>query len=62
MDPGRTLSWSTASWSVGLICPDDLVILTADHGNDPTWPGSDHTREHVPQLYFGPGVAPRNRP
>ena len=30
--------------------PDDLLILTADHGNDPTWKGSDHTREHVPIL------------
>lgn len=29
---------------------DDLVILTADHGNDPTWRGSDHTREQVPVL------------
>jgi len=28
--------------------PDDLVILTADHGNDPTWIGTDHTREEVP--------------
>lgn len=32
------------------IQPDDLVILTADHGNDPTMPGSDHTRENVPLL------------
>lgn len=31
----------------------DLVILTADHGNDPTFPGSDHTREDVPLLAFG---------
>jgi phosphopentomutase len=30
----------------------DLVILTADHGNDPTWRGSDHTREHVPIVGF----------
>ncbi len=30
------------------IGPDDLVIITADHGNDPTWTGSDHTRERVP--------------
>jgi phosphopentomutase len=30
------------------IRPDDLVIITADHGNDPTWTGSDHTREQVP--------------
>lgn len=34
----------------------DLVVLTADHGNDPTWSGTDHTREHVPILAFGPGV------
>jgi phosphopentomutase len=39
--------------------PDDLVIFTADHGNDPTWAGTDHTREHVPVLGFGPGLAPR---
>lgn len=32
------------------INPDDLVIITADHGNDPTMPGSDHTRENVPVL------------
>ncbi len=30
--------------------PDDLVIITADHGNDPTWRGTDHTREEVPML------------
>jgi phosphopentomutase len=35
----------------------DLAVITADHGNDPSWPGSDHTREHVPVLAFGPGVA-----
>ena len=35
----------------------DLVVLSADHGNDPTWPGTDHTREHVPILAFGPGIA-----
>jgi phosphopentomutase len=34
----------------------DLVIITADHGNDPSWRGSDHTREHVPILSFGRGV------
>ena len=39
--------------------PGDLVILTADHGNDPTWRGTDHTREHVPILAFGPAVQPR---
>jgi phosphopentomutase len=31
---------------------DDLVIITADHGCDPTWPGSDHTREQVPVLVY----------
>ena len=36
--------------------PGDLVIITADHGCDPTWAGSDHTREHVPILAFGPGI------
>ncbi len=36
----------------------DLVIITADHGNDPTWPGTDHTREQVPVLVKGGGVAP----
>lgn len=35
---------------------DDLVIISADHGCDPTWPGSDHTREHIPILAFGPKV------
>jgi phosphopentomutase len=34
----------------------DTCIITADHGNDPTWPGTDHTREHVPILTFGPGI------
>jgi phosphopentomutase len=36
--------------------PDDIAILTADHGCDPTWPGTDHTREHVPIIAFGPGA------
>ena len=38
--------------------PGDLAIITADHGCDPTWPGTDHTRENVPVLAFGPGVQP----
>ena len=33
--------------------PDDLLIMTADHGNDPSYPGSDHTREYVPVLVYG---------
>ena len=31
-------------------------MLTADHGNDPSWQGSDHTREQVPVVAFGPGI------
>ncbi|TNE65996.1 MAG: phosphopentomutase [Alphaproteobacteria bacterium] len=37
---------------------DDIVVLTADHGCDPTWPGSDHTREHVPFIAYGPALKP----
>ncbi|MDH4073518.1 MAG: phosphopentomutase [Gammaproteobacteria bacterium] len=32
---------------------DDILIITADHGCDPTWPGTDHTREHIPVLVYG---------
>lgn len=39
--------------------PGDLVIIAADHGCDPTLPGSDHTREHIPVLGFGPGAKPK---
>ena len=35
------------------LAPQDLVLLTADHGCDPTWPGSHHTREHVPVVFYG---------
>lgn len=34
---------------------DDILILTADHGNDPTYTGSDHTREYVPLIVYRPG-------
>src|SRR5438309_1394781 len=37
---------------------DDLVMITADHGNDPTYPGTDHTREYAPLIAFGKGVRP----
>ena len=36
--------------------PGDIAVISADHGCDPTFPGSDHTREHVPVLAFGPGI------
>jgi phosphopentomutase len=35
---------------------DDLIVITADHGNDPTWEGTDHTRERVPVLIHGVGA------
>ncbi len=38
----------------------DLVVITADHGCDPTWSGTDHTREQVPVLAYGPAVCPRS--
>ena len=43
---------------VARLRPDDLVILTADHGNDPTTPSTDHSREIVPVLVLGPKVKP----
>lgn len=39
-----------------LVTDDDIVIFTADHGCDPTWQGSDHTREHIPVLIYGARV------
>ena len=42
---------------LALLGEDDLLILTADHGCDPTWQGTDHTREYVPVLaFFGAGL------
>ena len=38
---------------------DDLIVITADHGNDPTTPSTDHSREAVPVLALGPRVQPR---
>ncbi len=38
----------------------DIALITADHGCDPTFPGSDHTREHVPVIFFGPDVKAQN--
>ena len=40
------------------LAPGDVAFITADHGNNPTTPGTDHTRERVPLLAFGPGVRP----
>ena len=38
---------------------DDIVFITADHGCDPTYKGTDHTREHVPVIMFGKNVTPQ---
>jgi phosphopentomutase len=43
-----------------LMGADDLVLVTADHGCDPTMPGSDHTREHVPAVFVGAQVKPQS--
>ena len=43
-----------------LLARDDVLIITADHGNDPTYRGSDHTREYVPLIVYQPGRAPMN--
>ena len=51
----RHLEWFDALLGTlrTLLGPDDLLVLTADHGNDPTWVGTDHTRERVPVLVHG---------
>lgn len=53
----RALEWFDAQLGRLLtsLRAGDLVILTADHGNDPTWTGTDHTRERVPVLGWGAG-------
>jgi phosphopentomutase len=42
----------------GALAEDDIMLICADHGCDPTWPGSDHTREFIPVLVAGPKVRP----
>ena len=53
----RALEWfdRELARTLALLKPDDLLIVTADHGNDPTWSGTDHTRERVPVLGWGLG-------
>jgi len=41
---------------IDIMNDDDIVVICADHGCDPTWQGSDHTREHIPVLVYGAGV------
>jgi phosphopentomutase len=40
------------------LADNDLLVITADHGCDPTWSGTDHTREQVPVLAWSPSIAP----
>lgn len=56
----RHLNWfdNELATLLGHLRDDDLLIVTADHGNDPTWPGTDHTRERVPVLVHGAGIRP----
>jgi phosphopentomutase len=56
----RALEWFDACVGEFLanMRPGDLAIFTADHGNDPTWRGTDHTRERVPVLMAGAGTGP----
>ncbi|PRY21190.1 phosphopentomutase [Aliiruegeria haliotis] len=56
----RALEWFDGCIArlLDLLRPGDLLLLTADHGNDPTWVGTDHTRERVPVLCAG--VPPRD--
>ncbi len=53
----RHLEWFDAQMPrlLGRMGRDDLILFTADHGNDPTWQGTDHTRERVPVLGHGAG-------
>ena len=46
----REIDAAVADWCRRLDCAQDMLVLTADHGCDPTTPGTDHTREHVPLL------------
>jgi len=39
---------------------DDVLMITADHGCDPTTPGTDHTREHIPLLIYGKSIKENN--
>jgi phosphopentomutase len=56
----KALEWfdGVAGDFLARLRPGDLAIFTADHGNDPTWAGTDHTRERVPVLIRGAGTGP----
>ncbi len=54
----RALEWFDAALGpvLGRLRDGDIMVLSADHGNDPTWPGTDHTRERVPVRVAGKGA------
>ncbi len=54
----RALEWfdAEAGRFLAALRPGDMAVFTADHGNDPTWTGTDHTRERVPVLIAGKGA------
>ncbi|WP_238370142.1 phosphopentomutase [Heliomarina baculiformis] len=56
----RALEWFDARVGglVAAMQPGDMMLFTADHGNDPSWKGTDHTRERVPVLVAGKGAGP----
>ena len=48
--------WAELGPLLGQLRDGDMLVITADHGNDPTWVGTDHTRERVPVLVAGKGA------
>ena len=60
--PGYTEALNQFDRRLGELMPllgeGDLLIITADHGCDPSTPSTDHSREHVPMVAWGPGVKP----
>ena len=55
----RALEWfdTRVGGFLARLQPGDMALFTADHGNDPTWPGTEHTRERVPVVVAGCGTA-----
>lgn len=60
---GYATALETFDRELGILLPglgtSDMLVITADHGCDPTRPGTDHTREYVPLLVYGPGLPAR---
>ncbi|MDX1920143.1 MAG: phosphopentomutase [Candidatus Caenarcaniphilales bacterium] len=58
-DALQKIDLEVGNW-INILKEDDLLILTADHGCDPTVPGTDHTREYVPILAYSPSLPPKS--